>query len=347
MEGRMDKIWHRGVIKYLQKKGLAPKDIHADMVATLGNDAPALSTVQKWAAEFRKGRENLEDDSRSGRPATATTEENIDRVHHMVMDDRQLTINQIANAIRISRERVENILHKELGMLKVSARWVPRLLTSDQKDTRLITSRENLALFEADPADFLERFLTQGECWVHHFEPETKELTSPPAPKKAKNISPAGKVMASVFWDAKGIVFIDYLQKRHAINGEYYANLLRQLKRALKIKRPGKLAKGVLFHQDDAPVHKSLVSMAVVRDCGFEVVDHPPCSPDLAPSDYYLFPNMKKHLAGKQHRSDDDVMCAVDDFFNQRDESFFTNGIQALQHRWKKCVDREGDYVEK
>ena len=129
---KMDKLWHRSVIKYLQKKGLTPMDIHADMLATMGDDAPALSTVKKWAAEFKRGRESLEDDPRSGRPASASTQENIDRVHHMVMDDRRLTVNQIADAVAISRERVENILHKELGMSKVSTRWVPRLLTPDQ-----------------------------------------------------------------------------------------------------------------------------------------------------------------------------------------------------------------------
>ena len=116
----MDKIWHRGVIKYLQKKGLTPKDIHADMAATLGDDASALSTVQKWATEFKRGRESLEDDPRSGRPATATTQENIDHVHHMVMDDRRLTVNQTANAVGISCEQTENIWHYELGMSKVS-----------------------------------------------------------------------------------------------------------------------------------------------------------------------------------------------------------------------------------
>ena len=50
-------FWHRGVIGYLQKTELAPKDIHIDTVATLGDDAPALSIVQKWAAEFKRGRE--------------------------------------------------------------------------------------------------------------------------------------------------------------------------------------------------------------------------------------------------------------------------------------------------
>ena len=76
-------------------------------------------------------------------------------------------------------------------------------------------------------------------------------------------------------------------------------------------KHPGKLTKGVLFHQDNAPAHKSVVAMAAVHDRGFELVDCPPYSPDLAPCDYFLFPNMKKekkkkpHLAGKQYRTND------------------------------------------
>ena len=129
---------------------------------------------------------------------------------------------------------------------------------------------------------------------------------------------PAGKVMASVFWDAKGIVFIDYLLKGQTINGEYYSKnreyyaiLVRQLRKAIRSKRPGKLSKGVLFHQDNAPACTSVVAMAAGRDRGFELVDHPLYSPqaDVAPSDYFLFPNMKKHLAGNQYRNDDEVIA--------------------------------------
>ena len=271
----------------------------------------------------------------------------------MVMNDRRLTISHLANVISISRERVENILHNELGMSKVSARWVPRLLTPDQKLTRLVMSEANLARFEVDPDRFVERFLTQDECWVHHFEPETKRQSmqwkhsTSPAPKKAKVVPSAGKVMTSVFWDAKGIVFIEYLQKGKTINEEYYAKLLRELRQAIKSKRPGKLTKGVLLHQDNAPAHKSLVAMSAVHDCGFELIDHPPYSPDLAPSDFFLFANLKKHLAGKRYESDDDVISAVEDFFEGQEENFYATGIRALQHRWKKCVDRRGDYVEK
>ena len=173
-------------------------------------------------------------------------------------------------------------------------------LTPDQKLTRLVMSEANLARFEAGPKYFVELFLTKDECWVHRFEPETKwqsmqwKHSTFPAPKKAKVVSSAGKVMASVFWDAKGIAFIDYLQKGKAINGEYYAKLLRELRQAIKSKQPGKLTKGVLLHQDNAPAYKSLVAMPAVHDCGFELIDHPPYFPDLAPSDYFLLPNLKK-----------------------------------------------------
>ena len=118
----MDKIWHRGVIRYLQKKGLMTKKIHTDMVSTLGDDTSALSTVKKWAAEFKRGRESLEDDPRSRHPSTATTQENIDHIHQMVMNDRRLTIRHLANVNSISCKRVENILHNKLGISKVSAR---------------------------------------------------------------------------------------------------------------------------------------------------------------------------------------------------------------------------------
>ena len=84
----MVKIYHRGVIKYLHKKALAPKDIHADMVATLGDTTLSYATVIIWAAHANMGKESLEDDDSCGRPTTLTTGENIAHVHRVVMDNR-------------------------------------------------------------------------------------------------------------------------------------------------------------------------------------------------------------------------------------------------------------------
>ena len=90
---------------------------------------------------------------------TATIEKNIAHVNRVVFDNIDFTVNQTANTVGISRGRVENILHNELGMSKVSARQVPRLLASDQTQTRLTLSQANLPIFEVDQASFVPKFL--------------------------------------------------------------------------------------------------------------------------------------------------------------------------------------------
>lgn len=349
----MEKIEQRAVIKYLFKKKLTPKEIHEDMSTTLGESVPSYTTVKKWVAEFKRGRESIEDDPRSGRPMTSTTEENIGKICDLILTDRRLTIREIADTIGISYERTQNIIVNELGFSKVSARWVPRLLSVEQKRIRLTISRDCLEMFEADPQDFLARFVTMDETWVHHYTPESKQQSKQwkkpdePTPKKAKTILSAGKVMASVFWDAKGVIMVDYLAKGETINSAYYCTLLRRLRETIKEKRPGLLSKKVLFHQDNARVHTSVESMAQIRDCGFELLPHPAYSPDLAPSDFHLFPNLKKHLGGQKFSSNEEVEAAVGDFFEGLEETFFMTGIQALETRWKKCIELIGDYVEK
>ncbi|XP_026314672.1 histone-lysine N-methyltransferase SETMAR-like [Hyposmocoma kahamanoa] len=349
----MDKIEHRAVIKYLYLKGLTPKAIHEDMSATLGESAPSYATIKNWVAEFKRGRETIQDEPRSGRPSTASTDENKEKICDLILSDRRLTVEEIAKTIGISSERTHHIITADLGFSKVSARWVPRLLSVEQKRNRLTTSRDCLELYEADPLEFIERFVTMDETWVHHNTPETKEQSKQwkrvgsPTPKKAKVILSAGKVMASVFWDAKGIILVDYLKKGETINSDYYCSLLRRLKEEIKEKRPGLLRRKVLFHQDNARVHTSVQSMAEIHQCGFELLPHPPYSPDLAPSDFYLFPKLKKFLGGKHFHTNEEVVAAVDAYFEELEEDFFKTGIEALPGRWKKCFELGGEYVEK
>jgi len=82
------------------------------------------------------------------------------------------------------------------------------------------------------------------ETWIHHYTPESKQQSKQwteagcSAPKKTRSVPSAGKVMASVFWDAEGILFIDYLEKGKTITGEYYSNLLIRLGKKFHEKRP-------------------------------------------------------------------------------------------------------------
>jgi len=84
----------------------------------------------------------------------------------------------------------------------------------------------------------------------------------------------------------------------------------------------------VLLLHDNAPAHTSDVATSTAAECGYELLPHPPYLPDLAPSDFYLFPLLKEHLRGGRYESDDDVI---------------QTGIQKLQKRWIKCIEVHGD----
>jgi hypothetical protein len=83
------------------------------------------------------------------------------------------------------------------------------------------------------------------ETWIYHYTPESKQQSkhcteaSCSASKKTRLVPSAGMVMASVFWDAEGILFIDYLEKGKKITGEYYSNLFTRLDEKIREKRPG------------------------------------------------------------------------------------------------------------
>ena len=153
--------------------------------------------------------------------------------------------------------------------------------------------------------------------------------------------------MATVFWDAKGVIMLDFLPKRSTITGVYYANLLDRVRTAIREKRQGKLCKGVLLQQNNARVPNCKVAIDAVERNGYELIPHPAYSPDLAPSEFFLFPNLKKDIRGLHFRSDEEVVTADEEWVNIKDPDFFSSGLMALEHRWSKCIILEGNYIEK
>jgi histone-lysine N-methyltransferase SETMAR len=142
-------------------------------------------------------------------------------------------------------------------------------------------------------------------------------------------------------------LFIDYLEKGKTITGQYYSNLLTRLNEKIREKRPDLQKKKIIFHQDNAPAHKSVLAMEKLRDLYCELLEHPPCSPDLAPSDFCLFPKFKPFLAGQRFSSNQEAIAAVQGYFADLTKNHYRDGITVLEHRWNKCISLKGDYVEK
>ena len=126
---------------------------------------------------------------------------------------------EIADTLKISYGSVYAILNEHFSIRKLLSKWEPRLLTVDQKRQRVVDSERCLELFRRNEPNFLRRYVTMDETWIHHYTPESKRLSAEwtavgeKRPKRPKLQMWAGKVMASVLSDAHGVLFIDYLEK--------------------------------------------------------------------------------------------------------------------------------------
>ena len=103
---------------------------------------------------------------------------------------------------------------------------------------------------------------------------------------------------------------------------EYYLSLLVQLKEILKDTCHGKFTKRVLFLHDNTPVHRALATQKKLAYLAFQCLHHPPYSPDLAPSDYNLFPGLKTQLKGHHFSSNVEVIAAAGSWLDGQPSEF-------------------------
>jgi histone-lysine N-methyltransferase SETMAR len=238
-------VAQRVVIKFLVNENVGPNEIWRRLRAQYGESTLSKTQVKFWHKAFRGGRDAVQNTSHQRCPRTSITPENIAAIRVLIEGDRRLTLVEICKELGtpISYGSVQSIIKKELLLRKISARWVPRLVSDQQKTARLQISETLLARYEEEGDAFIHRIVTCDETWVHHYTPETKRASKEwrgkgdECPVKAKTRFSAGKVMATVFWDFKGVFFVDFLHARRTVNAAYYCDLLEKARAAYRSKR--------------------------------------------------------------------------------------------------------------
>ena len=132
------------------------------LTKTYGESAISKKRVYEWYKRFQDGREDVEDDERAGRPRTSTTDENAEKVKEMVINDRRITFREFADDFGISIGSCHEIFSNVLGMKRVAAKFVPKLLNFKQKQRRMEVAQESLNEVN-DDAELLKRIITGDE----------------------------------------------------------------------------------------------------------------------------------------------------------------------------------------
>ncbi|XP_061722930.1 histone-lysine N-methyltransferase SETMAR-like [Cydia pomonella] len=332
----------RHILLFYFRKGNTAAQAHRKLCSVYGDDCLRERQCQNWFARFRSGIFDLKDEPRPGRP----TVEKVDQILNEIEVDRYISSRDIAVKLNVDHKTVLNHLHK-LGYQKKLDTWVPHELTLKNLMDRVSICESLLKRNEIKP--FLKQMITGDEKWITYDSKVRKRSWLKPGETSqtvAKPVLTPRKVMLSVWWDWKGIVYHELLEPGQTINSTIYCQQLTRLKQAMEKIRPELInRKGVVFHHDNARPHISLVTRQKLIEFGWEVLMHPPYSPDLAPSDYHLFRSLQNSLNGVKLVSKEACENHLVQFFAQKPQKFYSDGIMILPEKWQKVIDQNGTYI--
>ena len=156
--------------------------------------------------------------------------------------------------------------------------------------------------------------MTQNSQWKH---------ASSPRPKKARQSKSTHKLLMIPFFDSTGMIYMHWVPTGQTVNKKYYVEVLREFRKRFRRKRPALLKSGQWhFHQDNAPVHNSILVTDYLTKMGIKTVPQSPYSPDLAPCDFWLFPKLKENLRGCRYENIEvmkEAVMKVIDMLTQED----------------------------
>ena len=196
----------RAYIKARSKLGCSLKKLMTEISTAFGPSCVSYDTVRRWKKKFDSGVESIKN-----APKSASRKEIVSKIKEIIEGDARFTVRDIARKVGISLSTVHLILKKHLKVRKISARWVPHLLTDEQKRQRVKVAKKLLQMFPKYDKKQFANVVTGDETWVHYFEPVRKVSNKIWATKHskcpiiAKRSLSTKKVLYAIFFSSEGV----------------------------------------------------------------------------------------------------------------------------------------------
>lgn len=344
-------------LKFMVAEGHTPIECWHHLRRVYGEETVSKPTMRRWHIRFNEGDglTPVTDLARSGRPREQRTEEKVEAVRRCITNDHWSTLRNAADDANISVTTAHRIVKQDFKLQRKVAKFVPQVLTLDQKRMRVRCCTLNLERLKADPY-LLDKVICGDESPVYLHDPENKFESSAwlpagaPCPTKALRARSQRKMMLTAFFDSCGAVHLEFSEER--INTDSYIATLRRLREAIRKKCPGMWKGGVdgqtdrefILQHNNASCHTSNRTLAFLFDQ--DMLSHPPYSPDLAPCDFWLFPLLKSKLQGVRHRNLQELKLSVRQVIRGIADDEFQTALCKLPMCWRKCIKAEGEYFE-
>ena len=328
-------IEYRTVCHFLWKKNYINKDIYCTISDVYDEEVPSLRTIQKWTKNMNDDNWSIFDRPREGRPKRTELKQEIQNV---LLYNPYASTQKIAEIVKADRKTVKRVLIDELNMSKVNFKWIPHILTQEIKVKRIEISKELFEFLTSANDQKLHKVLTQDETWVYFINPRNSMWLEAgrQIPEKPKRMIGSKKVMISVIWGITGIKSITMLPIGEKFNKKFFSQrVLGDLAKSIT-------TNGYFLHMDNARPH---LAFEKLTELGIKRLEHPPYSPDLAPSDFFLFGYLKKLLEGQEFEDENQLFEKVTEILNDIPKSIFKSAYDEWMNRLMICIETKGNYI--
>lgn len=277
---------------------------------------------------------------------------NDDEIKKSLMQaDPTKSISELARELKISSKTVLSYL-RSTNTAKEDGRWIP--------DNRVLQCRLEIcsSLVLRNTRDqILDRTVIYGEKWIY-FESRKRATVwlddigpGPSTILETAGSSYGEKVLLTLWWSSAGLIHYHFVQGGKPMNEDKFSRQITDMYKKLQSKQPDLTSdldvKGPILLCDNPRPHASVKSTLKLHQYGFEILPHPPHSPDLLPSNYHIFRHLNCHLAGRNFFYEVEVERAFLSFVASRRQEFFSDGVNELALRWKKCMNANGGYFNR
>ncbi|KAL6732310.1 hypothetical protein Aduo_003084 [Ancylostoma duodenale] len=306
-----------------------------------------LDTNTEIKVEMEDEHEILEESAEQNR-TPPRDEESI--IKSLMEADPTKSISELARELKISSKAVVSYLHNSSASTeKEVGRWVP--------DERTLQCRVEICsslLLRNIRDPFLDRIVVYGEKWIY-FENRKRATVwlddAVPICSESAGGQSGEKVLLTMWWTSIGMIHYQFVHGGRPMSDDKFLRMITNMYRKLECKQPGLVSeldvKGLFLLCDNPRPYTSLKSTLRLHQYRFEVLPHPPQSPDLLPSNYHVFRHLNCDLAGKNFYTEAEVERAFLSFIASRKPEFFSDGLAELALRWRKCVSSKGGYFNK
>lgn len=301
-------------------------------------------TCRAWFQRFNAGNFGIEDNERPGQVKKFEDSE----LEALLEKDSCQTQQELADSLNVTQQTISHRL-KHMGMVQKQGHWVPHTLKPRDIERRLLICEQLLQ--RQKRKGFLHRIVTGDEKWILYDNPRRKKSWGYPGHASISTPKPnihGSKILLCIWWDQHGVIYYELLKPGETITGARYRTQLMRLSQSLKEKRPQyarRHDKVILLH-DNARPHVAQPVKTYLQTVKWDVLPHPPYSPDLAPSDYHLFRSLADSLVEQHFHSYEETKNWLDTWIASKTDQFFRHGIQLLPEKWEKVVSCDGHYFE-